>query len=330
MLKFSVIIPVYNVEDYLVRCLSSVLSQDADDYELILVDDGSTDSSGRICDKYAAENPNIRVIHQENGGLGAARNTGIENASGEYLLFVDSDDYISKVCLEGLRRAREKLPADIYLFDIVDEVDGVESRHRENLPADKILSAQKNPELFLVRPSACNRAIKRELFIQNDVRFPAGVWYEDIRTSPKLSALAKSVVYVPEAFYYYSQRQGSITQNINLERNREIIDAFEDLLGWFKEKDFFDTYKAALEALALEHLFIAASVRVIRINAKSEMPRAFELFFKEHFPGYKTNHYTKSLSKNQKLVLQLLENHLYFLVALIFNLKENIAKFRRP
>ena len=113
----SVIIPVYNVEKYLCECIDSVLGQTYQDYEVILVDDGSTDSSGTICDKYAETNSRIKVIHRKNGGLSEARNTGFDAANGEYIYFLDSDDYIRADALERMHEASKKTNADIYFFE---------------------------------------------------------------------------------------------------------------------------------------------------------------------------------------------------------------------
>ena len=115
--KISVVIPVYNVEKYLQECVNSVLRQTYTDFEVILVDDGSTDSGGRICDDYAQKDPRVRVIHQANGGLSVARNTGLRAAQGKYVYFLDSDDYIEDHTLEALIFLAEKESADIVFFD---------------------------------------------------------------------------------------------------------------------------------------------------------------------------------------------------------------------
>ena len=116
-MRFSVIVPVYNVEDYLETCVASVIAQTCRDYEIILVDDGSTDHSAAMCDQLARQH-HCRVIHQKNGGLGAARNTGIEAAQGDYLFFLDSDDFISPDTLQGLSEEMDRVPADIYTFGL--------------------------------------------------------------------------------------------------------------------------------------------------------------------------------------------------------------------
>lgn len=125
MPQFSIIIPVYRVEEYLEKCVDSILAQTCQDFELLLIDDGSPDGSGAICDRYAASHPNqVRALHQPNGGAGAARNRGIELAQGDYLLFVDGDDWLAPNLLEDLSASIAATPADLYLFGALVERDG--------------------------------------------------------------------------------------------------------------------------------------------------------------------------------------------------------------
>ena len=125
MPKFSLIVPVYRIEEYLPKCIDSVLAQTCQDFELLLIDDGSPDGCGKICDDYAARHPDrIRAVHQPNGGAGAARNHGIRLSHGEYLLFVDGDDYLSPDFLAALTEVIEKTPADLVLFGALVERDG--------------------------------------------------------------------------------------------------------------------------------------------------------------------------------------------------------------
>lgn len=177
-MKFSVIVPVYNVKDYLEKCVHSVLAQTADDYELLLVDDGSTDGSGALCDALSARF-GCRVIHQENGGLGAARNTGIAAAQGEYLIFLDSDDFIAPGMLEGLLAEMAQHSADIYSFGLVT-TDGQRdiASFRDDLPYHTPLTLRTCPQLLLTLPNACCRATRRTLFLTSGIRFPSQVWYE--------------------------------------------------------------------------------------------------------------------------------------------------------
>lgn len=204
---FSVVIPVYNVKDYLPKCIDSVLAQDFTDYEVILIDDGSTDGeSGAICDRYAAAHPErIRAIHKPNGGVGEARNVGIEAAQGEYLIFIDSDDYIATGMFRVLADAVARFGSDIIGFGAALEANGVVVKELvDPLPTDRTFTLADTPELMQTMPSPWSRIWRRSLFLDSGVRYPARIWYEDLCTSVKLLALAKSAAFVPDILYYSS------------------------------------------------------------------------------------------------------------------------------
>ena len=325
-MRFSIIIPVYNVADYLQKCVDSVLANDCGDCEIILVDDGSTDGkSGRICDENAARHPDlIRVIHQENRGLGGARNTGIEAAQGEYLFFLDSDDTLSPEALALLSSAIGKTHADIYSFPMYSH-DGAGHRSvvRTSAQFAGPFTLAQQPEFLLSLPAACARIWRRDLFLSSGIRFPSRVWYEDIRTSPKLFALADSIVTLREPLYYYLARPGSIMRNGNLERNREILLAFDDLLSWFQERELFEQNRDALCRLAVDHILLAASVRVARVDPRSPLLGEFTAYMAAHFPDYAKNPYLSQLPFLHKLLLPLIRGRHYRLVRLLFTLKGN-------
>lgn len=170
-MKFSIVIPVYNVKDYLEKCVESVLAQNCDDYEMILVDDGSTDGSGALCDTLAQRKPDhIRVIHKPNGGLGDARNVGLEQAKGEYLVFIDSDDYIAETMLQELSEKIEETHADIITFGFrVDNNGDTSAVCIDPLPEDQVFTLESLPELLLALPNAWTRIYKRMLFMETAV-----------------------------------------------------------------------------------------------------------------------------------------------------------------
>ena len=325
-MRFSVIVPVYNVEDYLEACVASVLAQSCQDYELILVDDGSTDQSGALCDQFA-DQYGCRVIHQKNGGLGAARNTGISAATGDYLFFLDSDDFISPDTLQGLSEEMDRVSADIYTFGFVTS-DGVRDivPFVDQLPYHQSLTLSACPELLLALPNAWCRVVRRTLFLSSGIRFPSRVWYEDIRTTPKLSALASSIDVLPNTWYHYVQRDGSITRNSNLDRNQEIIDAFEDLLGWYRAQGLFDQYAPQLERLCIDHVYLAASVRVLRINPAHPLLQAFRDYLQTNFPNYRNSPLLSELPRSKHLAYTLLEGKHYRLLKLLFSMKDKLEK----
>ena len=328
-MKFSVVIPVYNVKDYLHRCVDSVLAQSFDDYEILLVDDGSTDgASPAICDDYGAKYPDlIRVIHQENGGLGAARNTGIDAAKGDYLIFLDSDDYLLPGLLETASARLNQTACDIldFGFQVVDESGHVRETHAGELPSDRPLTLQEHPQMLLVLPAAWRRVYKRELFLRSGVRYPSRVWYEDIRTTLKLFALADSVVSVDQPFYAYVVREGSITRNSNVTRNVEILEAFDDLREWFSSHGLWERYYQEFSRLAVDHILLAASVRVLRADPENELLDRFQAYMAEQFPDYMKNPYLAQLSAPHKLALKLLRGRHYKAVQKLFTLKDRIS-----
>lgn len=211
----SIIVPVYKVEDYLERCIDSILDQTYKDLEVILVDDGSPDSCGSICDSYREKDKRVRVIHQKNGGLSAARNSGIEIATGAYLLFIDSDDWIKQDLCASVWKAAVSRDADIVVFgySIINE--------ELQILSDKVVSgrhmitgkqALKDLLSNKIENYAWNKLYKKELFL--DVRYPKGFVWEDVGTTYKLFLKAEKVFLLDRSYYYYFQRSTNITSNI--------------------------------------------------------------------------------------------------------------------
>lgn len=323
MPKISVVVPVYNVEAYLEKCARSILDQSEPDLELLLIDDGSTDRSGGLCEEIAGTDSRVRVIHQENRGLGGARNTGIEAARGEWLLFVDSDDWLEPGLIEQSLKAAEQAGANMVVpaFRRVDEQGRDLGVIREKLPLNTGLTLAQRPDLLLMHPCAWGRLYRTELFQKSGVRYPPRVWYEDLRTTLKLLPDAGRVVFIDAIGVNYLQRAGSIMNNLNLQRNVEIIEAFEDLLGWYKEQGLFERYRPELEYLTLFHVYLTASVRVLRADKKSPLLERFACYLRENFPDYKKNKYLPMLGKKRALLVRLLEAKQYWAIDLLFRLK---------
>ena len=212
--KISVIVPVYNVEKYLSRCVDSILGQTFSDLEVILVNDGSGDSSGSICDSYAAKDSRIRVIHKENGGLSSARNAGIDAASGEYLAFVDSDDWIEPEMYETMLALTEKYGADLVCGGRYDVDGGTGERTVGLCPVkeESISPEEMVGRIFLWEgcdSSACDKLYHRSLF--ETFRYPEGKVCEDVPTTYKIVLKAGSVALCDKTFYNYYHRPDSIT-----------------------------------------------------------------------------------------------------------------------
>lgn len=323
MPKASVIVPVYNVEAYLEKCVQSILRQTERDFELLLVDDGSTDSSGQLCEELAKKDSRIRVIHQENQGLGGARNTGIREAKGDWLLLVDSDDWIEPQILEKALEAglREEADMVVFPFRSVDEEGRELAVFRENIPVGRAFALKERKDILLTAPVAWNKLYRTAFFRETGLAYPSRVWYEDIRTTPKLMALARRMVFLGDIGYNYLQRQGSIMNSGKVARNVEIIQAFDDILPWFREQGLFAEYRQELEYLAVFHAYLTASVRVILADRKSPLLARLAAYLQEQFPTWRKNAYLPRLGAKRRLLVSLLGIKWYWAVALLFKLK---------
>lgn len=222
MTKFSIIIPVYNVEKYLDDCVRSVLAQSYRDYEIILVDDGSRDGSGTLCDTLAAKDSRIRVIHQENQGLSGARNTGMAAAEGEYLMFLDSDDWWrGGNVLETVARRLERTGADVLSFSYQkiygNQTDPSYFGDAPDAPADltPAESAAYMRQHSLWIAGAPDKAIRRSLTAEYDLAFRPGIISEDVDWTMRLAMAARRFDFINEVVFLYRQRTGSISHSVS-------------------------------------------------------------------------------------------------------------------
>ncbi len=329
MQKLSLIIPIYGVEKYLPTCLDSVYSQITDECRVILVDDESPDNCPAICDEYKAKYPEVTtVVHQKNKGLGGARNTGMEYADSEYLFFIDSDDYLPEGTIPYLLSAIDRFGADVFVFPfrLVDEAGNDLGSFSDGFETMKPVSVAENKRILTGIPSAWNKVCRTELYKSLGITFPEKVWYEDIRTTPKLLAKAESVVYLDREMYNYLQREGSIMSSAKVERNVEIIEALEDLITWFKKEGIYETFSQELDYLVIDHVLVAACVRVIRsAGTKHPLVSKFYDFTKENAPSFvsgKNSYVQNGMPSQRKLIYKLLRKKMYFAVSLIFKIKK--------
>lgn len=222
-MRFSIIIPVFNVEKELRRCLDSVLNQSFKDFEVIVVDDGSTDGSGYICDEYEKIDKRIKVVHQQNGGLASARNTGLDIAAGEYFVFLDSDDYIENDFCKRLENTIMICDSDVIAIKMVFE-NG--NRKRDTQIKDILSNYSYNNRDFLISvirnsdfyAEACANVYKATFWRNNHFSFMI-IYHEDLELTLKVFLAAKTIAYCPEAKYHAVARNGSImhdeTKSIN-------------------------------------------------------------------------------------------------------------------
>lgn len=321
--KLSIIIPVYNTRDYLNTCLASVTDEGCADCEILVINDGSTDDSGALAQEWAERFPAlIRVITTENGGLGAARNVGLENARGDYLLFLDSDDSLEQGALAEILSALDG-SFDIGIFDLLQvnptgEAIGTICGSTEG----GRFTLAENPRLLLDPPSACNKLFRRSLFTDSGIRFPGRVWFEDLRTVPKLYPLAGAILYMPRAWYRYLVRPGSITNSANTARNLEIIDAVEEILRWYRQEGLYERYEAELCAMAHYNTFLTSSVRVNAADPRSDVQEKLLGWFVSAFPDWRENAYLRALPPKHRLLSWLLMHRMRRSVHAIMQLND--------
>ena len=258
MAEVSIIVPVYQVENYIRQCIDSILVQTFTDFELILVDDGSKDKSGQICDEYAVLDQRVKVIHKENGGLSDARNCGMDQAVGNYFMFVDSDDYIAPTMLEYLYKALMNKEADIavcnflYFFEEDRKRDFSTNIQSEVLSGAEIFYSRKNERVYGIWTVAWNKLYKRETL--GNVRFRFGKYHEDEFWANDIYQMDIKVVTIPECLYYYRQRDNSIMGRKNIKRDFDILEALQERIAvyFMDERHADQAYKVMI--FSLEYL----------------------------------------------------------------------------
>jgi len=298
--SLSIIVPVYNVEAYLKECLDPLLNLNIDNYEVIVVNDGSQDSSQEIIDTY--HDKKLISLIKENGGLASARNYGLNYARGKYLCFVDSDDIINPSFYEEAINLLENDEADLLLGDLKyfypesDKEDRVES-------ALKGWADEINKDLLLSPLFSWNKIYRHELFKKLECEYPEGLWYEDIPVTLKYFVNSHSILYLDKVMVNYRQRSSSILGSSYSEKMNDIFTIFDNVLNYFKENNLFETYYSELEYLLIEHFLLYGAFRFLKTDHYQElMPKAFE-YVKNNFPKWKKNKYLKNLPKKYQLFL---------------------------
>ena len=225
-----------------------------------------------------------------------------------------------------LAGAIDRFHSDVIDFGFAVDTDGTITKQLvDDLPHDRTFTLAELPQLLLTQPNAWSRCWKRSLFLDTGIRYPSRVWYEDIRTTTKLFAAAGSICAVPDVFYYYVVREGSITRNPNVARNAEILDAFDDLLGWYRSSGLVAQYYNELSRLTVDHVLLAGSVRVLRIDPDSELLGRFQDYVQTQFPDWRDNPYLQQLPRKRRLLVSLLLKKRYGTVRALFLLKQKIS-----
>ncbi len=321
--KLSIIVPVYGVEKYIDKCLNSLVKQSLKEIEIIVVNDGTKDNSQKIIDKYVKKYPDkIKSYIKENGGQGSARNYGLEKANGEYIGYVDSDDFVEKDMYKKLyNKAKENN------YDIVVCGNYNVSEDYQNKNIDTFINNYNTDleNIFFGKMAVWNKIYKRDILIKNKLEFKEKVWYEDLAFTLKAIMNSNTFAFIDEPLYDYLIREGSTMNNSNVQRNLEILDAFNDILSYIQHNKK-EEYFSKIEFLAIDHIYISAIVRVLKAEADDKVKREtinkLLDYMNKKFPNYKNNKYINTLSKNRKIIYKLINIKMYGLINLIFKVKK--------
>ena len=311
-LRLSIIVPVYNVANYLSKCLDSLLAQDLpqDEYEIIVVNDGSTDNSNEIAQQYAEKYANIILINQENQGLSSARNTGIANARGEYVQFVDSDDYLQENIIGELFKQIVKDNLDVLRFKYQNVRINTEGKYeifqpykQSNFLFDDYSISPTNGVDFLNNRfgTACYAVmflIKRELLV--DCIFKSGIYFEDTEWTPRMLMKAKRVASTDTIVYNYLMREGSITKAVNKDKQRKVVEDKIKLVDSLLEHQ-----KCVLDKSWFERMIattVLSLLTIISVNLKDEKSYVLEELHKMNVYPLSTFHNSSSAIKKIKLI----------------------------
>lgn len=320
----SMIIPVYNVEKYLRKCLDSVTRQTYDELEVIIVNDGTPDHSQDIIDEFCEKNELFYSYIIENQGLGGARNFGLSKAHGEYVCFLDSDDYIADNFVEVLAKHAMQDHSDIVVCNNIDVYENTNKKEVKKAVYDKNpVSLIENKEILFNRVCAWAKLYRKSLF--DNLKYEPRAWYEDMRLTPKLYYKANQISYVEDALLYYVIREGSIMTSANAKRNLEIIDAFEDLRVYFTQQGCYHEIKEQLEFLMLDHILISAITRVLlsKDTKANEIIKILKAYVNS-YPEIKKNPYLKTIPRNRKIIYFCNKHGLYRVTKFIFKIKQNM------
>ena len=241
----SIIVPIYNIEGYIRECIDSILAQTYPDFELILVDDGSPDNCGRICDEYAEKDVRIKVIHKENGGLTSARNAGLSVAKGDWIMHVDGDDWIEPDMIESLIEAAKATEADLVFGDFMKYGPYAGNHKLPTWSIDKKDSMSRY--IAYMMTTIWGSIAKRSLYTEHCLKSPDGVSYcEDFHLIVRLCHFAKKIVNVHRPFYHYRYRPTSIMSNMSRKTEADEQWVYQDTIRFFKEQGVYEDYRKVM------------------------------------------------------------------------------------
>jgi len=316
-IKVSVIIPVYNGEKYLKKCLDSVVNQTYDNIEIIIINDGSIDNSLNIIKSYSKKDKRIKLIDKINEGQAKARNIALENVTGDYCLFVDSDDYIELNMISDLLEVANTNNSDIVSSDLM--------RIYENGSKSVMIGFQKitddnNINFMLSDPGPCAKLFKTKFLKEQNFTFLEKRIYEDLAIIPSLAINARQIDYINNAYYNYIIHKNSTMNQTSF--NKKLNDIFYSLENL--KNNFDSKYIEELEYIYIKYLLHDASLRFLNFNckeSKQSLNKIINIMHKE-YPNWKNNKYLYLMNKKELILTKIIYNKLYF----IYNIYRKVVK----
>ena len=318
MPKVSVIVPFYNVEKYIEKCLETLVNQTLDDIEIILVNDGSKDKTVDKVEKYKEMYSNkIVYLEKENGGLSDARNYAIPYARGEYIAFLDSDDYVETNMYKEMYEIAQKENSDMVECNFIWEYP-----NKTRIDIGTTYN-NKHEMIEKIRVVAWNKLIKREILEKSKVRFPKGYRYEDVEFTYKLIPFLEKVSFCKTPMVHYVQREGSIS-NVQNKRNAEIFDVMEHVIDYYKENNLYEEYYQELEYLYARYSFCSSFLRIVKIKDKKIKKQLLDMTWNnvyEKFPNWKENKILNTDKSKKNIYLKTINKITYKIYAKLLSIK---------
>ena len=310
--KVSIIVPVYKTEEYLEKCLDSLIGQTLKDIEIVVVNDGSPDGSQQIIDAYASKYPQIVSVQKENGGLSDARNKGIQCASGEFIAFVDSDDYVEADMYELMYNKAVAECLDIVVCDTFMDY----ATHSYVLKGNVGYTEDLKKAYIMTYPNAPARLIRSSVMKKHSFR--KGIWYEDLDLMPTLAVYTDKIGFINEPLYHYLQRDASIMNQTEFcPKFADIFVVMQDVSDAFVKNCKYEEYYNELEYLYITQLQRSAILRFAGLKGSGECIKRVQQIMKSQFPRWRQNVYLKKSSWKFRLICLLGAWRQYWAIALL-------------
>ena len=318
----SIIVPIYNVEECLEKCVRSIIEQTYKNIEIILVDDGSTDNCGVICDNYKKIDNRIVVVHKRNEGLSSARNKGLDIAKGKYISFVDSDDYIEPKMIEELMQNMSEYKSDIAICNFYCIKNGIKLVKRKYIKKSFSIEGRKKYENIQGKYSyvtlvAWNKLYKREIF--DTIRYPKGRIYEDSYVLCDILEKAQRISYILKPLYNYVYRSNSIINTFNI-KHFDMIESYNRKIEFLSKKKYYDLVKIEKNMEMNDLIVTLSKLKLYKIKNTEIEKKCYQIICKLD------NEITMKGITKYNILYKILKNKTFDIIALLFKLKRKIIK----